>query len=141
MAQSQYRVHSPFLFEMYRQVLFAELDASVRQRLRSMLSHEMSTLAEVAPHRERGYHDMVLKLIDHYHLSIVCYDADEAVLRGDPETFGTLKVVCRPHRNHFRELRWMAQCRNNKYNISIDMYDVGVLLSHPKLHPQHLLLK
>ena len=29
-ADTQYRIHSPFLFEMYRKVLFAEVDNSLR---------------------------------------------------------------------------------------------------------------
>lgn len=129
-AQTQYRVHSPFVFDMYRKVLFARLPKDISRRL----------AAEHADQR-RCYRELVYKLQDHYHLRAVCYDADEAVLVGDPGTFGTLKVVCRPHSSRLRELRWNAQCGNTKYTVSIDLFDVGLLMGHPKLHRQHFLLK
>lgn len=134
-AQTQYRVHSPFVFDMYRKVLFAPLDTTCQRRMEQLLPHP------IADRRDRPYHEIIFKLCDHYHLQVVCYDDDEAVLQGDPCTFGTLKVVCRPHRCHARELRWTAQQGDTKYNVSIDLYDVGLLLSHPKLHSQHFLLK
>lgn len=129
-AQTQYRVHSPFVFDMYRKVLFARLPHSIAQRLATEHGDQC-----------RRYREMVYKLQDHYHLRTVCYDMDEAVLEGDPNTFGTLKVVSRPHGSRLRELRWQAQCGNTKYNVSIDLFDVGLLLSHPKLAKQHFLLK
>ncbi len=129
-AQTQYRVHSPFVFEMYRKVLFARLPKALAHQVRA---------AHGAAHRP--YHELVYKLADHYHLRSICYTEDEAVMAGDPATFGTVKVVCRPHGCRQRELRWNAQCNNDKYNVSIDLYDVGLLLSHPKLHRQHFLLK
>ena len=52
-----------------------------------------------------------------------------------------MKVVCRPHKCHARELRWQAQQGNAKYNVSIDMYDVGLLMNCPRMHRQHFLLK
>ena len=129
-AQTQYRVHSPFVFDMYRKVLFAQLSKDLSKKV----AEEHTTGC-------RRYHELVYKLTDHYHLRQVCYDDDEAVLEGDPLTFGSLKVVSRPHGNRQRELRWEAQCGNTKYNVSIDLFDVGLLMNHPKLHKQHFLLK
>ncbi len=129
-AQTQYRVHSPFVFDMYRKVLFARLPKTLSQQV-----------AKAHGSGLRRYHELVYKLSDHYHLRPICYTEDEAVLAGGPGTFGTVKVVCRPHSCRLRELRWNAQCSNSQYNVSIDLYDVGLLLSHPKLHSQHFLLK
>lgn len=126
-AQTQYSVHSPFVFDMYRKVLFARVGKDMRQQLGIT--------------RDAPYHEMVYKLRDHYHLQTLCYDDDEAVLQGDPAAFGTVKVVCRPHGCKARELRWQAQQGNTKYRVSIDLFDVGLLLDNPKLHRQHFLLK
>lgn len=126
-AQTQYGVHSPFVFDMYRKVLFARVGKDLRRQLG--ITHD-------AP-----YHEMVYKLRDHYRLEVLCYDDDEAVLQGDPHQFGTIKVVCRPHSCKARELRWQAQQGNSKYRVSIDLYDVGLLLDNPKLHRQHFLLR
>lgn len=126
-AQTQYGVHSPFVFDMYRKVLFARVGKARRKRLGIT--------------RDAAYHELVYKLRDHYGLQVVCYDGDEAVLQGDPAAFGSVKVVCRPHSCKARELRWQAQQGNAKYRVSIDLYDVGLLLDNPRLHPQHFLLK
>lgn len=140
-SQTQYRIHSPFVFEMYRKVLFARLDKELRARMLSLMPDEMKLHYQQADWREQKYHEMVYKLKDHYGMQTVCYDADEAVLRGGEPEFGTLKVVCRPHRCRARELRWQAQQGNSKYNVSIDLFDVGLLMRQDKLHNQHFLLR
>lgn len=129
-AQTQYRLHSPFVFGMYRKVLFAQLPKELSRRVEK----EYGTGC-------RRYREIVYKLKDHYRLRQVCYNSDEAILEGDPETFGSVKVVSRPHESRLRELEWDAQCSNGRYNVSIDLYEVGLLMSHPKLHRQHFLLK
>ena len=146
-ADTQYRVHSPLVFEMYRKVLFAEVDGSLRRRMAEGLPAEAEGMVRSAARRDRPYHDMVYKLRDHYGMTVVSYDEDEAVLRGgtDPvsgrRVMETVKVVCRPHRHHARELRWQAQQGNEKYNVSIDIYDVGLLMFCPQMRKQHFVLK
>lgn len=128
-AQTQYKVHSPFVFEMYRKVLFAKVR-----------SNEIEIGGEKGLLRgERRYHEMVYKLERHYGLRRVYYNEDEALLEN--EAVGRIKVICRPHQSELRELRWKAQQQNSKYRVSIDIYDVGLLLDNPKLHRQHFLLK
>ncbi|MBQ0159220.1 MAG: hypothetical protein KBT28_01170 [Bacteroidales bacterium] len=120
-------MHSPFVFDMYRKVLFASLSSTTRRQL------------GLGP-RDRKYHELVYKMHDHYNMEVLCYDDDEAVLSCNE--LGEVKVVCRPHRNKARELRWQSQQQNHKYNVSIDMYDVGMLLSYPKMKQrQHFVLK
>lgn len=126
-AQTQYGVHSPFVFDMYRKVLFART-----QGRRKEDDGEGSR-------RDRRYHEMVYRLQRHYGLATVFYNEDEALLEN--EEIGRIKVVRRPHSSDIRELRWKAQQQNTKYRVSIDIYDVGLLLDNPKLHRQHFLLK
>jgi len=140
-ADTQYRVHSPFVFEMYRKVLFASVGKALRGRMCEGLTAEQRATVAAAPRRDRRYHELVYKMRDHYGLRVVCYDEDEAVLEGSGEGMETVKVVCRPHRSHARELRWKAQQGNEKYNVSIDMYDVGVLMYRTGMRRQHFLLK
>jgi len=140
-ADTQYGVHSPFVFEMYRKVLFASVPKALSDRMREGLTAEQAAMVAMASRRERVYHELVYKLRDHYGLTLVCYDEDEAVLKGTTEGLETVKVVCRPHRCRARELRWNAQQGNAKYNVSIDMYDVGVLMYRTGMQRQHFLLK
>jgi len=135
-AQTQYGVHSPFVFEMYRKVLFARVDKGAYEAYAAQLPAEVA-----ANRRDRRYVETVYKLQDYYGLRTVCLDADEAVLMGGDGSLESVKVVCRPHRCRARELRWMAQQGNAKYNVSIDLFDVGVLLYNPKLSGQHFVLK
>jgi hypothetical protein len=133
-AQTQYRVHSPFVFEMYRKVLFAGVDKEALDAFKSQLPADGSM-----DRRDWRYLEIVYKMQDYYGLRMLCFDMDEAVMEGEVLTY--VKVVCRPHRFRARELRWMAQQGNAKYNVSIDLYDVGVLFNNPKMHRQHFVLR
>ena len=141
MADTQYGIHSPFVFEMYRKVLFATVGREVRSHMGEGLPEECAGMIDCAKGRDKMYHDLVYKLRDHYGMRVVCYDGDEAVLEDGRDGLETVKVVCRPHRCRARELRWQAQQGNAKYNVSIDMYDAGVLMMNHRLHPQHFVLK
>ena len=149
MADTQYGVHSPFVFEMYRKVLFASVGKDLRHRRRQGRTEREDAMVASAPRRATAYHELVYKLRDHYGLQLVCYDEDEAVLKqADTDTarrgdnrLESVKVVCRPHRSHARELRWRAQQGNEKYNVSIDIYDVGVLMMHRGQIRQHFVLR
>lgn len=133
-AQTQYRVHSPFVFEMYRKVLFSRVDEKAFAAFVAQLPAE-----QTADPRDRRYLETVYKMQDYYGLRMLCFDGDEAVMEGG--SLERVKVVCRPHRYRARELRWMAQQGNTKYNVSIDMYDVGVLFFNPKMHRQKFILR
>ena len=135
-AQTQYRVHSPFVFELYRKVLFASVDSAAYNAFVAQLPADLTS-----DRRCRRYIETVYKMQDYYHLRTVCIDSDEAVLEGGREGLEGVKVVCRPHHCRARELRWMAQQGNAKYDVSIDMFDVGLLLTNPKLHRQRFVLK
>ena len=89
MADTQYGIHSPFVFEMYRKVLFATVGREVRIHMGEGLPEECAGMVDCARGRDRMYH----------------------------------------------------QQGNAKYNVSIDMYDAGVLMMNHRLHPQHFVLK
>ena len=133
-AQTQYRVHSPFVFEMYRKVLFARVD---NKSFATFLAQHPS--CPTSDPRDKQYLATVYKMQDYYGLQMLCFDSDEAVMEGN--LLQRVKVVCRPHRSRARELRWTAQQGNAQYNVGIDLYDVGVLFFNPKMHPQQFVLR
>lgn len=127
-ADTQYNVHSPFMFDMYRKVLFARLPRSAREAV---------AMRYGAVGR---FQKMVYKLADHYCLRVVSYAADEVLLEGD----GPLSRVCvvaKPHGDKASEARWKARQEGEDFNVSVDLFDVGLLIAHNKLHRQHFLLK
>ena len=91
-AQTQYGVHSPFVFEMYRKVLFAHVDAAAFHAWTDQLPASLTS-----DHKCRRYLETVYKMQDYYYLRTVCFDGDEAVLEGGREGLEGVKVVCRPH--------------------------------------------
>ena len=97
-ADTQYRIHSPFLFEMYRKVLFAEVDNSLRCCMTKDLPAETAELIASAERRDKAYHEVVYKLRDHYGLKVVCYDGDEAVLSN-----GERLQISRPRKTEFMQ--------------------------------------
>lgn len=130
-AQTQYELHSPFLFDMYRAVLFAELSRKTRQRLRRQASSRA----------DMPYVSLLYKLSDHYRLTPSRQDSDCTVLQASDPEMGTFTVVRRPHRSAEAEQQWQQLMADPQYRVSIDLFDAGLLLTSPRLHPQHFLLK
>lgn len=128
-AQTQYKIHSPFVFEMYRKVLFSSLGKEQKKRVakRSLSRHD------------RIFHELVFKMTDYYGLEMVAYEADYAKLEGSK--VGTVLVVRRPHLSSESESEWERMKKHGQYTISIDLYDAGLLIRNNKLHPQEFILR
>lgn len=123
-AQTQYDIHSPFVFSLYREVLFAPLP------------HDA-----VVPSLGKGcrrYNELCYKLQRHFHLRPLSASSDTTLFQSF-DGIGDFCVVNRPHRSRQNESQWSNLCK--QYRVSIDLYDVGLLLSNPHLHPQHFLLR
>lgn len=113
---------------MYRKVLFARLDRPTRR----------SVCASAGGWRDRLFHELVYKLTDHYSLRTIRQQEGLVELEGD---IGRVIVVRRPHRDSQAERRWCEWQADPSWRVSIDLYDAGLLLGNPRLHPQHFLLK
>lgn len=125
-AQTQYNIHSPFVFELYNEVLFARLPKATRSQF---------TGQEDQRHRE-----LVYKLQHHYHLKLLAQDTQQTLLEGD-EDFGRVVVVNEPHRDAASERYWNELLRDSTYRVSIDIYHNGLLFTNPRLHTQHFMLR
>lgn len=128
-ADTQYNVHSPFMFDMYRKVLFARLPQAVAQQL--ALHHD----------RNFKYHQLVYKIKDYYGMHEAGYTDHEALLVSDMPGLQRVLVVNKPHGDKESEARWLACQSDGQWNVSVDLFDVGLLISHPQMHPQHFLLR
>ena len=156
-AQTQYNLHSPFLFDMYREVLFARLTPEERRR------HGI-------PRHDR-YRELLYKCCNHYHLQPATPSPQqptapdrashsspklgEVPQRGGgvcqtlltPTQFSifnsqfSILLVSRPHATPAAERQWETLKADPTYQVSLDLYDVALLIRNPHLTPQHLLLR
>ena len=143
-AQTQYNLHSPFLFEMYREVLFARLTPEERRQ------HGI-------PSGDR-YHELIYKCCNHYHLEIATASqlasAHSSPKLGEvPQGGGgvcptlltsgqfSILIVDRPHATPEAEQQWEHLKADPDYQVSLDLYDLALLIRNPHLTPQHLLLR
>ena len=136
-AQTQYSIHSPFLFDMYREVLFARLTPEERRR------HGI-------PRHDR-YRELIYKCCNHYHMEVASPQpgAHGGTLLLTHLNINTLThsntlsilLLSRPHATPAAEQQWEKLKADPDYQVSIDLYDVALLIRNPHLHRQHFLLR
>ena len=146
-AQTQYNLHSPFLFDMYREVLFAPLTPEERRR-HAIPRHDL-------------YCELLYKCCNHYHLqpansqqpiahSTLLTPTQPSTLNNcQPDTgqFSILNsqfsilLVSHPHATPAAEAQWEHLKANPTYQVSLDLYDVALLIRNPRLSRQHFLLR
>ncbi|MBQ0016532.1 MAG: hypothetical protein KBT04_06070 [Bacteroidales bacterium] len=81
-----------------------------------------------------------MKLSDQFQLHTVTQSPFSTLLTGNNEITQAL-LICQPHRNKKSESEWNKLMNDPTYQVSIDLYDTGLLIQNHKLHPQHFLLK
>ena len=136
-AQTQYNLHSPFLFDMYREVLFARLTPEERRR-------------HAIPRHDR-YRELLYKCCNHYHLEVAADSQPAPVLLTStlltPTQFSifnspfSILILSCPHATPAAEQQWEHLKADPTYQVSLDLYDVALLIRNPHLTPQHLLLR
>ena len=148
-AQTQYNLHSPFLFDMYREVLFAPHTPEERRR-------------HAIPRHDR-YRELLYKCCNHYHLEIASSqpaaanpspklgevpEGRRSVLIPTPNSqFSILNsqfsilIVSHPHATPAAEAQWESLKADPTYQVSLDLYDVALLIRNPRLSRQHFLLR
>ncbi|MBQ2511177.1 MAG: hypothetical protein II531_03345 [Bacteroidales bacterium] len=111
-AGTQYNLHSPFVYNLYTEVLTAHVPQ--------------------APHNR--YEDVVWRLEQRYKTTAE-RSADSARLQCGTLTF---LVIDHPHRN---EHRWQHLLDNPSYQVTIDLFSVGVVIANKNLSRQHFILR
>ncbi len=153
-ARTAYGLHSPTLFRMYREVLYARLSPGTAKQL------QLRSL----PRRCRQYYEVMFKLINYYtpqRVVLSCADKaarrclaqacpqvapeEDASQQEDCLLFSTqgerIALVCLPYGDKARRDRWQRLCSSGRYPVQLDLYHVGVLLDNPHLSPQYFMLK
>lgn len=116
-AKTQYNIHSPFIFDLYNEVLFSRLN-----KTGEMYTHP------------------VYKFSDHFGMKID--NSDENTTTFIPgKVFEQLLIVNHPHKNKKAEAQLQEISDSGKYNVILDLYDAAVLFLRPAMHAQRYLLK
>lgn len=111
-AKTQYNLHSPFVYRLYTEVLFSR-----------------------CPGRGHSYADVVWRLEEYYGLPHSTLSSPRSQF-STPD--GSFLIVDRPHR---READWQALVASLEWQVTLDLYTVGLAVASPKLSKQHFLLR
>lgn len=114
-AKTQYSLHSPFVYRLYTEVLFS--------RSRG---------------RRRTAADVVWRLESYYGLEHVAQCFSPGVSATVETAEGTFLVVDRPHRD---EVAWKTVVADRGWQVTLDLYTVGVAVRNSRLSKEHFLLR
>ena len=114
LAKTQYSLHSPFVYKLYTEVLF-------------------SRCPDGAP-RGRDYKAVLWRLEHYYGTTAMRFGGNATLSTPD----GDFLVVDHPHRE---EGRWQVIVDNPHYQVTIDLFSVGIAVASPRLTKQHFLLR
>ena len=128
-AKTQYDIQSPFMFDLYQNVIAPKLDGA--------------TLSALGIERNDRFGQLCFKLADHYHANAAepcptLPGTDKIYIVPDGSMIG---VVRAPHRTKDSEEAWGRLFKELDVTLSVDLYDAGLLFTNKKLSKQHLLFR
>ena len=147
-AQTQYNIHSPFVFELYRNALFARTSQGIVRQL--------------GIRKHRDYYMLLYRLLIYFKpTEVVLSDKDGAAIKTIEAALPSChinvsangpssptEVCCKdfellpyPHTNKEQEKTFIEHCEEDGVTASIDMYYAGLIFRNPQLSRQHFLLR
>lgn len=126
-AKTQYSIQSPFLFDLYSNVVAPRLDR------RFASTHGIDS-------RDR-YAQILFKISDHYRatdISLGEWSLDDLLRTPDGNCIG---LVRQPHSNKIREAEWSHLVADPRVTLSVDLFHTGLIFTSSKLSKQHWLLR
>lgn len=131
-AKNQYNIQSPFLYDLYCNVISARMSSS--------------QIEEAGLARSDRFGQLCHKLADHYHA--LPYDKHYFGMTEHLElnimTMSDGSIICAAegiHRSKKSEQEWQAIVKEPKVTLSVDLYDYGIVFTSRKLSKQHFLLR
>lgn len=128
-AKNQYNIQSPFVFDLYENVLSPKVGRTM--------------LAQMGIPRADHFAQLRYKLADHYHAT-EC--TSTATLRGTDALLqchdgSLIGLVRRPHASRNSEQQWEQLFKEPEVTLSVDLFDAGLLFTSKHLAKQHLLFR
>lgn len=131
-AKTQYNIQSPFLFELYSEVISPTLDKALLNQLNINPRDRIAQLQ--------------YKLHNHYNIQPIEWSAYSS-LADIPGTQAALPAENNiilfpiPHKNKSTEKAWQNLHSQPWVSLSVDLYYAGLAFTSPKLSKQHFLLR
>ena len=126
-AKTQYNIQSPFLFDLYSNVIVPRVGKELLKSTGDKTTDKVNR--------------MIFKLMDHYGAKKVeakQLNVDHELATSDGDHIG---LVVKPHRDKKREKEWATLVKEQIITLSVDLYDMGLVFTSPKLSKQHWLLR
>lgn len=111
-AKTQFSLHSPFVYDLYTEVLCSRAEGAPRDRFEAT----------------------VWRLERHFGVT-ASRDGGVAELHSPEASF---LVVDHPHRD---EGRWHSLVEDPSWQVTLDLFSVGVAIANPHLSKQHFILR
>lgn len=112
-AKTQYGLHSPFVYRLYTEVLFSR-----------------------SPGHGHSFPDVVWRLEEYYghpHTTDTLSAGHYQLSTND----GAFLILDHPHRD---ESHWRSLVAAPEWQVTIDLFTVGIAVANPRLSKQHFLL-
>lgn len=127
-AKTQYNIQSPFVYDLYENVLLPKLDRAALTRL--------------GLSRRDKFGQLCYKIADHYGATAT---GNSAALRGADTVLATdeglIGLVRRPHRDKGSEQEWQKLFKEPDVTLSVDLFDAGLVFTSKHLSRQHFVLR
>ncbi len=128
-AKNQYNIQSPFVYDLYENVIAPRLDSA--------------TLARIGAGRHDRFAQLCFKLADHYDARET--DDDKRLASADVRLLcpdgSLIAIVRRPHSSTASEQAWECLFKDPDATLSVDIYDVGLVFTSQRLARQHFLFR
>lgn len=137
-AKTKFNLHSPFVFDLYREVLFAPL-AKERKRELAILDKSQELIYKLANHLQPQH--LFVDNLDERVVELVKKASPRTLVeewKGQTPSGSDIFVLAHPHK---REQLWQRLQEQPLATATIDLFHTGILLFNPKLHKQYFLLR
>lgn len=125
-AKTQYNIQSPFLFELYNEVLNSRLSRDEKARLGIAAGDK--------------YGELRYMIGDYYgasSLDVDTWDVDDLMSSHD----GLIGMVRLPHRDCQSEERWHRLTQKKEVTLSVDLFDIGLIFTCNRLSKENVILR
>ena len=126
-AKTQYNIQSPFLFDLYSNVIIPKVGKNLLHGSGIKNTEKVD--------------QMLFKLMDHYGAVYVKekkMNVDYELVYNDGAHIG---LMVKPHKSIDREKEWARLVKEQIVTLSVDLFDIGLVFTSPKLSKQHWLLR